>query len=139
MQVWNDLLIFLLISFSCVVVQFALLYPTVGGFFCAGDLNENQPQRKLYEADIEKNNSTQEKEQELTNKCLTNNFYTSSKAEYPFLRGSRTQDCCLPTAFFHFKILTQIHPTPLQRLALRHSHSSSDLLAKMTVAPARAQ
>lgn len=71
MQVWDDLRIFLLISFSCIVVQFALLYPTVGGFFCAGDLNENQPQRKLYETDIEKNNSTEEKEQELTNKCLT--------------------------------------------------------------------
>lgn len=33
MQIWDNLLIFLLVSFNCIVVQFALFYPTVGEFF----------------------------------------------------------------------------------------------------------
>ena len=65
MHIWDNLLIFLLISFNWIIIQFALLYPPVGEFFCVSDLNESQLQRTLYEVDIEKNNCTQEKEQEL--------------------------------------------------------------------------
>lgn len=70
MQIWDNVLIFLLFSFHGIIIQFVLLYPLVGEKLCVSDLNKNQSQRTLYEVDIEKNSCTQEKEQELSSALL---------------------------------------------------------------------